>query len=80
MDPSKQRLGQSLPASGEAYKDASIRHIEAKIKEIKQVLVVNNLKMPTHKVGKVSFEVRVVWQEAAPRGGSKEKRALSYYD
>ena len=47
---------------------------------MKQVLMVNNLKMPAHRVVKSSSEVRAVGQEAAPRGGSKGKRALSHYD
>ncbi|GFS46105.1 hypothetical protein Acr_00g0100220 [Actinidia rufa] len=45
-----------------------------------QVLMTNNLKMPAHKASEVSFEVRAIRREASPRGGSKGKQALSYYN
>ena len=76
MGPSGKMSGKSLLAGGEDYRDVAIRYIE----EMRQVLVANNLKMLSHRVGEVSFEVRVVGREAAPQGGLKGKQALSYFD
>ena len=58
----------------------AIRCIEAEIKEMRQVLVVNNLKMHAHRVGESSSKVRAVGREATLGGVSKGKRALSHYD
>ena len=63
-------LSQFLPTNGEDFGDAATRHM----------VVVNDLKMPAHKVGESSSEVRAVGLEAAPRGGSIGKGALSHYD
>ena len=43
------------------------------MEEMRQVLVVNNLKIHTHRIGELSFE-------AASWGGSKGKRAMLHYD
>ena len=50
------------------------------MEEIRQVLMGNNLKMPTHRASEVPSEMRAVRREATPRGNSKDKKALSYYD
>ena len=63
-----------------SYRDASIRHMEAEMEEMRQVLVVNNLKMPAHMVGESSSELMEFGREAAPQGSSKGKWALSHYD
>ena len=47
---------------------------------MRQVSMANNLKIPTHRAGEVSSEMRAVRREASPRGGSKGKQALSYYN
>ena len=70
----------NLSANGEYYKDAAIRRMEAKIEEMRQVLVANNLKVPAHKASEASFKVTTVRWKAAPQGGLKEKQGLLYND
>ena len=40
----------------------------------------NNLKMSTYRAGEVSSEIKAIRREASPRGGSKGKHAMSYFD
>ena len=66
MGPSMQRSSQSLPTGDEDYRDATIRHIQAKMEEMRQVLMANNLKILVHRVSELSSEVRMVKREVEP--------------
>ena len=44
------------------------------------VLMDNNLKMPSHKVGEMSSKVNAIRRGASPWGCSKGKQAMLYYD
>ena len=66
---------QSLPTSDEDCRDTTIRHMQVEMKKIRQVLMANNLKMPTYKAGEVSSEVSAIRQDALPWGGSNDKQA-----
>ncbi|GFZ01607.1 damaged DNA binding 2 [Actinidia rufa] len=68
-----------LPDNKENGRDTTIRCLEAKMVKLRQVLVANNFKIPTSRAGEGSFEVRLVRQKNALRGGLKEKQANSYY-
>ena len=41
------------------------------MEKMRQVLVANNLKLPTNKLGESSFEVRAIEQEVIPQGAEK---------
>ena len=76
VDPFRQRPSQFRPADSEDYKYVSLKRMEDEMKEMRQVLVTDNMKMLAHKVGKLSSRVRVVRRETAPQDELKVKRAL----
>ena len=60
MSPFGKSPGQYLPDGSEDYREIAIMQLQAKMEEIRQALVANNLKMLTRRAGEVSSEVRTV--------------------
>ncbi|GFZ19344.1 hypothetical protein Acr_28g0000490 [Actinidia rufa] len=78
--PSEQRPGQSFPDHEEDNWHATIRCMHAGMVELRQVLVVNILKMPDPKAGEGLSEVRLVGRGVPPRDKSRGKQTLYSYD
>ena len=60
VGPFGQRLGKSLPAGSEDCTNETIRRMQAEMKEMRQVIMANNIKMRAHMADEVSSEVTAI--------------------